>query len=123
MCSEKTQYKDKIKAMFSLAPTTFLKHMINPLLLVVAEFRTGILALYNVLNTHEFFPRNEFLAQLGDTLCNDDNSTFQFLCTNTLFAICGFNEKQMNSSLFPIIMGHTPSGVSTKQIFTLRTRS
>ncbi|KAF2904746.1 hypothetical protein ILUMI_01428 [Ignelater luminosus] len=73
-------------------------------------------ALYNVLNTYEFLPRNEFLAQLGDTLCND-NSRFQILCTNTLFAICGFNEKQMNSSLLPIIMGHTPSGASTKQIY------
>ncbi|KAF2888335.1 hypothetical protein ILUMI_17838, partial [Ignelater luminosus] len=73
-------------------------------------------ALYNILNKYEFLPRNEFLAQLGDTLCND-NSTFQILCTNALFAICGFNEKQMNSSLLPIIMGHTPSGASTKQIY------
>ncbi|KAF2889260.1 hypothetical protein ILUMI_16913 [Ignelater luminosus] len=116
MCSEKTQYKDKIEAMFSLASIAFLKHMIGPLLLVIAEFRTGILVLYNVLNTYEFLPRNEFLAQLGDTVCND-NSTFQILCTNALFAICGFNEKQMNTSLLPIIMGHTPSGASTKQIY------
>ncbi|KAF2886164.1 hypothetical protein ILUMI_20009 [Ignelater luminosus] len=75
LCSEKTQYKDKIKAMFSLAPIAFLKHMISPLLLVVSKFRTAILALYNILNTYEFLPRNKFLAQLGDTLCND-NSTF-----------------------------------------------
>ncbi|KAF2885327.1 hypothetical protein ILUMI_20859 [Ignelater luminosus] len=116
MCLEKTQYKDKIKAMFNLAPIAFLKHMISPLLPVVAEFRTGILALYNVLNTYEFLPRNEFLAQLGDTSCNN-NATFQILCTNALFAICDFNEKQMNSSLLPIIMGYTPSGASTKQIY------
>ncbi|KAF2897672.1 hypothetical protein ILUMI_08505, partial [Ignelater luminosus] len=72
--------------------------------------------LYNVLNTYEFLPRNEFLAQLGNTFCND-NSTFQILCTNALFAICDFNEKQMNSSLLPIIMGHTRSGASIKQIY------
>ncbi|KAF2903140.1 hypothetical protein ILUMI_03042 [Ignelater luminosus] len=73
-------------------------------------------ALYNILNTYEFLSRNEFLVQLGGTLCND-NYTFQILSTNAIFAICGFNEKQMNSSLLPIIMGHTLSGASTKQIY------
>lgn len=31
-----------------------------------------------------------------------------------MFVICGFNKKQMNNTLLPIIFGHTPAGTSLR---------
>lgn len=68
----------------------------------------------NLLGIHEFLPSNELMATAGQALCSD-NSVTQWVCTNALFVICGFNLKGMNTELLPVIMGHTPAGSSTKQ--------
>lgn len=52
---------------------------------------------------------------VAGTLCGD-GSEIQVLCTNSLFSLLGFNEKEMNASLIPVIAGHTPAGSSTKQL-------
>lgn len=44
------------------------------------------------------------------------HAIFQPLCTNALFALCGFNNKQFNATLLPIVMGHTPAGSSLRQV-------
>ena len=38
------------------------------------------------------------------------------VCESIIFLICGFDEAQMNDTLFPTIMQHTPAGASTYQI-------
>lgn len=63
---------------------------------------------------YEFLPQSSFLGKLGEAFCKD-GSIFQILCTNSLFAVCGFNPAQMNATLLPVIMGHTPAGAATKQ--------
>lgn len=51
---------------------------------------------------------------VGKTFCNDDSFT-QFLCTNSMFLMCGFNKDNLNTTIIPVIMAHTPAGASTKQ--------
>ncbi|KAF2894642.1 hypothetical protein ILUMI_11540 [Ignelater luminosus] len=69
----------------------------------------------NLFGVHEFLPHTEILGIVGEVLCGDE-SIIQPLCSNALFAVCGFNRKQMNDTLIPVIMGHTPAGASTQQI-------
>lgn len=114
MTSEKPEYNDKIKAMFALAPIGYMKHMTSPLLKVMALMDTSIEALLGLIGWAEFLPSYDFLATVGDSLCGDD-SLMQVLCTNALFVVCGFNKDQMNTTLLPILMGHTPSGSSVYQ--------
>lgn len=52
---------------------------------------------------------------VGDILCGDDDIT-QFLCTNALFAICGFSPSEMNATILPVLTGHSPAGSSVKQM-------
>lgn len=33
-----------------------------------------------------------------------------------MFALCGFNKKQLNSTIIPIIYGHTPAGTTLKTL-------
>ncbi|KAF2898135.1 hypothetical protein ILUMI_08040, partial [Ignelater luminosus] len=115
MMSEVKEYNDKFRAVFSLAPIAYMGRMTSPLLRIISLFANSAEIITNVIGMHEFLPRSEFLAQVGETLCGDE-SIFQILCTNSLFAVCGFNRKQMNSTLLPVIMGHTPAGSSTKQL-------
>lgn len=115
MCSELPEYNEKIRAMFSLSPVAWMKHMTSPLLRLVAMTNWVLGPFLEIIGMHEFLPQNSFFAEIGDKLCGD-NSFLQPLCTNALFAICGFNPKQMNASLIPTVMGHTPAGAATKQL-------
>lgn len=68
----------------------------------------------SIIGWGEFLPNYDFLANVGDVLCGDDSIT-QLLCTNSLFAVCGFNKDQFNATILPVLMGHTPSGSSVYQ--------
>ncbi|KRT85849.1 hydrolase, partial [Oryctes borbonicus] len=114
MCSELPQYNGKITAQFSLAPIAYVENMKSPLLRFLSYFKGPFGELLKLIGLHEFLPQSEFMAKLGDAFCRKDQIS-QVLCTNALFAICGFNIKQLNTTLLPVILGHTPAGASTKQ--------
>lgn len=38
------------------------------------------------------------------------------VCENLLFIIFGFNRQQLNETMLPVLVGHTPAGASTKQM-------
>nr|XP_018906038.1 PREDICTED: gastric triacylglycerol lipase-like [Bemisia tabaci] len=42
------------------------------------------------------------------------NSTNENICKNFMFIIFGYDEKQMDESLIPVFLGHTPAGSSVK---------
>ncbi|KAK4872302.1 hypothetical protein RN001_016426 [Aquatica leii] len=114
MCSEKPEYNKKIKVQMSLAPIGYMDHLVSPLIRLLARVDLG--AVTKLVGANEFLPTTKFLAIVGKFLCSD-NSVTQVLCTNALFALAGFNQKQMNATLLPVLMGHTPAGSATKQIF------
>lgn len=69
-----------------------------------------------MIGMNEFLPNNDFIKLvLGDIICKED-SISQLLCTNALFAICGFSRSQMNTTLLPIMIKFTPAGAATKQL-------
>ncbi|XP_017772755.1 PREDICTED: lipase 3-like [Nicrophorus vespilloides] len=114
MCSERPEYNDKIIAHFSLAPIAYMKHMTSPLLKLISVAEGGIEFLLGLIGMHEFMPTDGFLHNISKPWC--DESVLQPVCTNTLFVLCGFNKNQMNNTLLPIILGHTPAGAATKQL-------
>ncbi|KAB0801208.1 hypothetical protein PPYR_05562 [Photinus pyralis] len=114
LCSEKPEYNDKINMQLSLSPVGYMNHLLSPLMHVLArgEVPLGILA--SLIGMNEFLPNTKFLAVASHYLCSDISVT-QILCSNSYFAMCGFNQRQMNSTLLPVIMAHNPAGASTKQ--------
>ncbi|KAF5306000.1 hypothetical protein FQR65_LT07493 [Abscondita terminalis] len=115
MCSEKPEYNKKIKVQMSLAPICFMDHLVSPLIRILARVDFGVEVVTKLVGANEFLPNTNFLAIAGKLLCSDESVT-QVLCTNTLFALAGFNQKQMNATLLPIVMGHTPAGAATRQV-------
>lgn len=61
----------------------------------------------------EFLPDSQFLVRVGGLLCTM-KPFGEWLCKNALFVICGFNKNELNSTLIPIIFGHTPAGTSVR---------
>lgn len=63
----------------------------------------------------EFLPQNRilrFLAKYGCELTEAE----KIICENTIFVICGFDKKQYNATLMPVIFAHSPAGTSTKTV-------
>ncbi|KAK5639104.1 hypothetical protein RI129_011596 [Pyrocoelia pectoralis] len=115
LCSEKPEYNSKISMQLSLSPMAYMNHLLSPLLHVLARGAVPLGTVASLIGMYEFLPNTQFLAVASRYLCSD-NSVTQILCTNSYFAICGFNQKQMNSTLLPVIMAHNPGGASTKQL-------
>ncbi|RZC38778.1 hypothetical protein BDFB_014338 [Asbolus verrucosus] len=80
---------------------------------MIAYFTGSAEVLASLIGVNEFLPSDEFMDIIGE-LCKDGDIT-QILCTNILFFICGFSPNEMNATILPVLMGHTPAGSSVKQ--------
>lgn len=68
-----------------------------------------------MLGIHEFFPSNKMMKKGGYWACRDE-SIFQEVCVNALFLIGGYNSAQLNRTMLPQILQHTPAGSSRHQL-------
>ncbi|KAJ8929018.1 hypothetical protein NQ314_018329 [Rhamnusium bicolor] len=113
MTSSRPEYNSKIKAQVSLAPIGFMNHMTSPLMKIMAFWQKPLSALLDLIGMDEFLPSEGFLSMLSEAMCS--NGAGQVLCKNALFAVCGFSPNEMNVTMLPTIMAHTPAGAATKQ--------
>jgi len=114
LLSEKPEYNAKIKLMNALAPVSYTEHMISPMRLI-APFEQSLSWIIDMFGMHEFLPSNAFMTFIGKTLCNE-NSPVQFVCSNVLFLIAGYNFDQIDPALLSVAMGHSPAGASAMNI-------
>nr|CAD7434529.1 unnamed protein product [Timema monikensis] len=115
MGSMRPEYNDKIRAMFSLAPIAYMSHMTSPFLQLISKYITELQILRGLIGLNEFSPNSEFLAEAGQLTCSDEAPT-QSVCGNVVFLFTGFDSQQLNETMLPVILGHTPAGASTRQI-------
>lgn len=114
MLSTKPQYNKILRAGFALAPVAYMSDIRSPIHLL-ARFSDNIEYLLKLLGANEFLPQNSVLRWLSKHAC-EINHWEEAICENSLFVLCGHDEKQFNQSLLPIILGHTPAGASTKTL-------
>lgn len=50
----------------------------------------------DTLGINQLLPSNQFISDMGGTLCNDEHPNSQNVCSNMLFAIAGYDEEQTN---------------------------
>merc|ERR1712038_1426518 len=98
------------------APVASEANMSGPLGWIADSWIEGIMEwLLPLLGIGEFLPDSLLIDCLASLFCNEGEIT-QGLCTNILFILCGFDEAQMNKTLLPDILHHTPAGASTYTI-------
>ncbi|EZA61581.1 Lipase [Ooceraea biroi] len=114
MASEKPTFTRMVRTMVGLAPVAFLEHIQSPIR-YLAPFAKDFEILAHILGEDEFLPQNCVLRWLARHGCDVD--LFQEkICANMLFLLCGFDNKQFNYTLLPIILNHDPAGASTKTL-------
>lgn len=64
---------------------------------------------------NEFLPQNRIIKWISKYGC-ELNEAEKYICENTVFVICGFDQQQYNATLMPVIFAHTPAGTSTKTV-------
>jgi pimeloyl-ACP methyl ester carboxylesterase len=115
MASERPAYNDKILSMQALAPVAFMSNLRSPFVRAASYFLNTLDTATSVLGIYEFLPTSELLALGGQAACRDEAWT-QALCYNVLFLIAGFNSAQTNTTMIPVMLGHTPAGASANQL-------
>ncbi|KAJ8716124.1 hypothetical protein PYW08_013409 [Mythimna loreyi] len=113
--SMRPEYNDKIISMHALAPVAYMAHNESPLLQFVSPHATRIESLASLIGIGEFMPSNDFTTSFGSKYCRD-GSAFQPVCSSLFFYMGGRNEEQHNATMLPVVMGHTPAGISVRQL-------
>ncbi|XP_068623064.1 gastric triacylglycerol lipase-like [Battus philenor] len=114
LLSTKTQYNKVLRAGYALAPVAFMTNIRSPIRLL-ARFSDNIAYLMKLLGANEFLPQNAVLRWLSKHAC-EINHYEEAICENSMFVLCGHDEKQFNKTLLPLILGHVPAGASTKSL-------
>ncbi|KAI5703784.1 hypothetical protein M8J75_016203 [Diaphorina citri] len=115
LLSEKPEYNDKIEVMIAMAPIAFINHVKSPVIRFLATISDPLAFLINSLGFYEFLPNNKFLVLVDQMLCQR-GSLIQGICDNVLFLIAGYDSEQLNKTVLPLILAHTPAGASSKQL-------
>ncbi|CAD7078754.1 unnamed protein product [Hermetia illucens] len=115
MCSERPEYANKIYSMHGLAPIAFFSTVRSPVINSMVASIDFLRILTATLRIYEFLPNSEFLTKSTRIMCHDA-SIVQAVCSNMLFLLAGFNTDQLNKTMLPVALGHTPSGASVKQM-------
>jgi len=101
---------EKIRLAHLLSPVAYVGHMTSGISWIAGLGDT----INNVLHQFgigEFLPSTILTDYLSSLFC--DVGITQRICTNIIFVLCGFDEPQMNHTLLPDILQHTPAGAST----------
>lgn len=114
LLSTKTHYNKILRAGFALAPVAYMTDIKSPIRLL-ARYSDNIEYLMKLLGANEFLPQNSVLRWLSKHAC-EINHYEEVICENSLFVLCGHDERQFNRSLLPLILGHVPAGASTKTL-------
>ncbi|KAJ9595441.1 hypothetical protein L9F63_013352 [Diploptera punctata] len=67
------------------------------------------------LGVGELFASNAFTTWVMDLACKDGSIT-QGMCMNAMFAFIGYDPVEVNKTMLPVILAHTPAGASTKSV-------
>uniref|UniRef100_A0A146LJT0 Gastric triacylglycerol lipase n=1 Tax=Lygus hesperus TaxID=30085 RepID=A0A146LJT0_LYGHE len=114
MASTRPEYNAKVKVSATMAPIAHFTHC-KGTVKILSDF-TGVLGVAaKVLGLYEVLSNSPLIHLVDTTLCRK-SSAIEALCSNFLFALTGFDAKQFNESLIPMIVDQGPSGASVKQL-------
>lgn len=100
------------KLMVGYGPHTIVPHMTSPIFTLMAKYMDNLEFILEHLGIYEFAPSNWLMQWLASEIC-DEAMVTQAICRNIMFLVAGYNKNEMNNTILPYILGHTPAGTST----------
>jgi len=104
-------WADRVELATFFAPVAYVDHMVGPLK-YIAPFSFAVEWVADHLGMGEFV-LSDWLQNLLATYVCDEESWLEAVCENVVFLICGYDHKQMNETMLPVIIDHLPAGTST----------
>lgn len=101
----------KIKMFFAMAPVVSLSFAMSPLAKIG---QLPDLLIEDLFGHRQFLPQNAVMKWLSTHVCT--HVIMRELCTNVFFLICGFNEKNLNTSRVEVYTTHCPAGTSVQNM-------
>ncbi|XP_026318135.1 lipase 3-like [Hyposmocoma kahamanoa] len=114
LLSTKEQYNKILRAGFALAPVAYMSDVRSPIR-YLAKISNSIELMMKILGQNEFLPQSELIKIFARIAC-EISPYEEAICENAIFYLCGFDEKQFNRTLLPIILAHEPAGASTRTL-------
>lgn len=114
LLSTKVQYNKILRAGFALAPVAYMSDIKSPIRLL-AKISNSIELMMKILGQNEFLPQSELVRIFSRIACEISHYE-EAICENAIFYLCGFDAKQFNRTLLPIILAHEPAGASTRTL-------
>jgi len=103
----------KVRLANLMGPTVYVENMISPIAYLAKQNHLWEI-IFDLIGNGEFLPGGIWYDCMASLFCSE--VVFQGVCENALFLMVGFDNKQMNDSLFSTIMLHTPAGTSSYTI-------
>ncbi|KAJ8927628.1 hypothetical protein NQ314_019889 [Rhamnusium bicolor] len=111
--STNPQAAKNVKLMVALAPVAYMTHIRSPIR-YLAPFSSDFQWLARYLGINQFLPNNKIMEFLAY-----DCELFQIdkkICENIIFVLFGFDEKEFNQKMLPLVLKNEPAGTSTKTV-------
>ncbi|XP_066204733.1 gastric triacylglycerol lipase-like [Saccopteryx leptura] len=101
----------RIKTFYALAPVATVKYVTSPLnkLAIIPPFLFKV-----IFGNKIFYPHHYFEQFLATEICSRE--ILSALCSNALFIICGFDQKNLNTSRLDVYLSHNPAGTSVQNM-------
>ncbi|KAJ9595448.1 hypothetical protein L9F63_013359, partial [Diploptera punctata] len=107
--SERPEYNHKIRLMIAMAPVVYMNKATTPLITsALTPLGLGLVRVTDLIG----YRRGKINEILSNTVCG--NNALRIICINVMFALAGYDYKQLNESLVPYIITYYPEGGSIK---------
>lgn len=115
LLSDFKQFNSKIALFIALAPITFVSNVRSPILKILASRDNENYIMRKAIGLQEFVPIKALTKSLASVLC-DNGTITQYVCTNFMFQLCGFNINNLDIPNLPLILKRYPSRGPTRSL-------
>ncbi|XP_028038939.1 lysosomal acid lipase/cholesteryl ester hydrolase-like [Bombyx mandarina] len=112
------QYNKKIRVFISLAPAVHIENIKLPTKILVL-LSPLINYLFEGIGNEEILPDGAILQRLLQKVCPLGLPGYVLCVQLILFQLAGYNTAELEQEFFPIVLGHSPSGTSRKNLIHL----
>ncbi|CAK1584934.1 unnamed protein product [Parnassius mnemosyne] len=113
LMASRPEYNEKIASVHAISPMVYMTKVRSPLLRMIAPNSPFYERLEYQLGRGEFKPSKELIQTLGGDMCEREIGC-KNVCSNVYFVMSSVGD--VDVELIPVIMGHHPTGGSTRQM-------
>ncbi|CAH8544689.1 unnamed protein product [Schistosoma turkestanicum] len=102
-----------IDIFIALAPAAYLGSIKSPIRYIAPLIKT-VEPVVEWFGNGEFLPSGKIMQFLASLLCKPNH--IPFVCTNIIYLLAGYDERNTNVTRLPVYVAHTPAGTSVQNM-------